>query len=161
MIPACESDPEMRRLKDQDQRRFDHICRTIRSDGAYVPSGEDDQRTAVQLIVNPGAIGIFGYGYLEREGARLRGIPIEGVVPDSATIASGRYAGSRPLFIYAKADQVDRVPGLRGFLAEYAGAIGPNGYLVRRGLIPAPEPVRAQTAQAAASLPRLNPANLR
>lgn len=161
MIPACESDPAMRRLKAQDERRFNHICGTIRTDGAYVPSGEDDQRTAVQLIVNPGAIGIFGYGYLEREGARLRGIPIEGVVPDNATIASGRYAGSRPLFIYIKADQVERVPGLRGFLAEYAGAIGPNSYLARRGLISPPEPVRAQTAQAAASLPRLDPANLR
>lgn len=161
LIPACESDPAMRQMRDQDQRRFREICSTIRSDGAYVASGEDDQRTAVQLIVNPGAIGIFGYGYLEREGERLRGIAIEGVVPDNETIASGRYAGARPLYIYVKADQADRVQGLRAFLTEYANAIGPNGYLVQRGLIPAPEPVRQQTAQAAAALTPLNPANLR
>ena len=161
LIPGCESDPAMRRMRDEDERRFREICTTVRSDGVYVASGEDDQRTAVQLIVNPGAIGIFGYGYLERERERLRGIAIEGVVPDNETIGSGRYSGARPLYIYVKADQVERVQGLRAFLTEYAGAIGPNGYLARRGLIASPEPVRTAATQAASALTPLNPANLR
>ncbi len=161
LIPGCESNAEMRQLREQDERRFHQLCTTIRSDGVYVESGEDDERTAVQLIVNPGAIGIFGFGYLERGGARLRGLAIDGIAPSVETIASGRYAGARPLFIYVKADQADRVPGLRAFVADYARAIGPGGYLAQSGLIPAPDPVRAQTAQAATALTPLDPRALR
>lgn len=161
MVPGCESNAEMRRLREADEARFNRVCGTIRGDGVYAASGEDDQRTVMQLIVNPGAIGIFGYSYLESEGDRLRGIPLDGVVPSGETIASGRYAGARPLFVYVKADQADRVGGLRLFLAEYARAIAPGSYLAQHGLIPAPEPVRTQTAQAAASLTPLNAGSLR
>jgi phosphate transport system substrate-binding protein len=161
MAPGCETNAEMQRLKERDEQLYTATCTSIRADGVYVESGEDDQRTAVQLIVNPGAIGIFGFSYLERQGGRLRGIPIEGVAPTEETIGSERYAGARPLYIYVKADQVDRVPGLRAFLAEYAGAIGPDGYLAQRGLVPAPEPVRTQTAQQASTLTPLNPSSLR
>jgi phosphate transport system substrate-binding protein len=161
MIPGCESNAEMRRLRAADERRFHQVCGTIRRDGAFAASGEDDQRTATQLIVNPGAIGVFGYSYLEGEGDRLRGIPLDGVAPSGEAIVSGRYAGARPLFVYVKADQADRVGGLRQFLAEYARAIAPGSYLARQGLIPAPEAVRTQTAQAAASLTPLNAGSLR
>jgi phosphate transport system substrate-binding protein len=161
MIPGCESNAEMRRLRGEDEGRFNQICTTIRSDGAYSAAGEDDQRTATQLIVNPGAIGIFGYSYLEHEGDRLRGIALDGVMPSAEAIASGRYEGARPLFVYVKADQADRVPGLRQFIAEYGRAIGPGGYLAQQGLIPAPDAVRTQTAQAASSLTPLNPGSLR
>lgn len=160
MIPGCESNAEMRRLRAQDEARFHQVCGTIRRDGAYAAGGEDDQRTVMQLIVNPGAIGIFGYSYLEQEGDRLHGITLDGVAPSAETIASGRYAGARPLFVYVKADQADRVGGLRQFLAEYARAIAPGGYLARQGLIPAPEAVRTQTAQAASSLTPLNAGSL-
>lgn len=161
MIPGCESNAAMRRLRESDEARFNQVCTTIRGDGAYAASGEDDQRTATQLIVNPGAIGIFGYSYLEHEGDRLRGIALDGVAPSAATITSGRYAGARPLFVYVKADQADRVPGLRQFVAEYARAIGPGSYLAQHGLVPATEPARAQTAQAAAALTPLDAGSLR
>ena len=161
LVPGCESDPAMARLREQNEAEHERICTTVRNDGAYVESGEDDQRTSVQLIVNPGAIGIFGYGYLERQGDRLKGIPIEGVAPDAQSIASGRYAGARPLYIYVKVDRADQVPGLRPFLAEYANAIGPGGYLAQRGLIPAADPVRNRTVQQASALTPLNPASLR
>lgn len=158
MEPGCETNADMRRLKTQDERRFRQICDTIRTDGPYAASGEDDQQTSVRLIVNPGAIGIFGYSYLEQQGTQLRGIAIDGIAPSAETIATGRYPGSRPLFIYVKADQAARVPGLRAFLGEYANAIAPGGYLSQRGLIPATGAVRAQTAQAATALTPLNPA---
>lgn len=161
MIPGCESNAEMRALRTQDERRFTQVCGAIRSDGAYMASGNDDERTATALIVNPGAIGIFGYSHLAEEGDRLRGITLDGVAPTAETITSGRYAGARPLFVYVKADQADQVGGLRPFLAEYARAIGPGGYLAQHGLIPAPDAVRAQTAQAASSLTPLNPATLK
>lgn len=158
--PGCETNADMRRLKTQDERRFHQICGTIRTDGPYAASGEDDQQTSVRLIVNPGAIGIFGYSYLEQQGTQLRGIAIDDIAPSAETIATGHYPGSRPLFIYVKADQAARVPGLRAFLGEYAAAIAPGGYLSQRGLIPATGAVRAQTAQAATALTPLNPATL-
>ena len=161
MEPGCESSAHMRRLKEDEPQRFTQLCTTIRADGVYVDSGEDDQRTVIQLVVNPGAIGIFGFGYLERESARLHGIAIDGVAPTAETIATHEYVGSRPLFIYVKADQADRVQGLRAFVALYAGAIGPGGFLARRGLVPAPEEVRTETAQRAGTLAPLDAASLR
>lgn len=155
MIPGCESNAEMRRLKESDARRHAQICGTIRSDGIYVASGEDDERTATQLIVNPGGLGIFGYSYLERQGERLRGIALAGVTPSAATIAAGTYPASRPLYLYVKSDLVPQVQGLRGFLDAYVQAMAPGGYLAAAGLVPASEEVRAQTAAAARSLPPL------
>ena len=96
MLPGCESNPEMRRLRQQNEAEFTRICSTIRGDAAYAASGEDDERTATQLIVNPGAIGIFGYGYLEREGDRLRGIAFGWRRAECGDDPSGRYEGARP-----------------------------------------------------------------
>lgn len=161
MMPACEANPEMRRLRQEDEARFTEVCGTIRADGAYAEAGEDDERTAMRLIVNPRAIGIFGWSYLERQGERLRGIPLEGVTPSTETITAGQYLASRPLFLYVKSDRAQTLPGMREFLAEYARAIQPGGYLANAGLIPAPEPVRQRTAQLAGALTPITQENLR
>lgn len=161
MVGGCQGDARMRAMREQDPAGFDRICKTIRTDGIYQESGEDDSTTATKLVVNPGAVGIFGYSFLENRSGELRAIPIDGVTPSAETIASGRYSGARPLFVYVKPERVNRVPGLRGFVDEYAAAIGPDGYLAERGLVPAPEAVRLQTAQAASRLRPLDPASLR
>ena len=156
MIPGCETNAEMRRLKDTDANRHNQICTTIRSDGVYAASGEDDERTATQLIVNPGGLGIFGYSYLERQGDRLRGIALDGVTPSASTISAGTYPASRPLYLYVKGDLVPEVQGLRALLDAYVQAIAPGGYLAAAGLVPATEEVRAQTTEAARTLPPLS-----
>ena len=156
LVPGCETNAEMRGLKETDASRHARICNTIRSDGIYVASGEDDERTATQLIVNPGGLGIFGYSYLERQGNRLRGIALEGVTPSAATIANGTYPASRPLYLYVKSDLVPQVQGLRAFLDAYIEAIAPGGYLAQAGLVAASEAVRTQTAAAARTLPPLS-----
>lgn len=161
LIGGCQSHAGVRALRERDEDGFRRVCTEIRTDGAYQESGEDDERMVTQLVVNPGAIGIFGYGAIERAGDRLRAVPIDGVTPDAQTIASGRYAGARPLFIYVKGDRVDRVPGLRAFLNEYVEAIGPDGYLARRGLVPADQQIRRRTAESATRLIPLTPAALR
>ena len=152
LIPACESDRRVVAMK-LDKARLDQICSTIRTDGAFVNAGENDEKTTISMIVNPGAIGILGYSYLEQNGDKLRGIQINGTVPTAATIASGKYSGSRPLFLYVKRSSVQRIPGMKDFLAAYAGAIGPSGYLAQRGLIPASDEVRAETAKLASAMP--------
>jgi phosphate transport system substrate-binding protein len=52
------------------------------------------------------------------------------------------------MFIYVKGEHLNVVPGLREFLMEYSRGWQPNGYLQDRGLIPAPDDVRARAAQA-------------
>ena len=51
---------------------------------------------------------------------------------------------SRPLYIYVKNSHVTPVPGIREFVAEFTSekAIGDEGYLTERGLIPAPKAER-------------------
>ncbi|MGQ0661086.1 substrate-binding domain-containing protein [Sphingosinicella sp.] len=161
MIGGCQSDERMRALRQQNEAQFHQACTAIRTDGAYVESGEDDERTATGLIVNPGAIGIFGYNFLQREGERLRGIPVDGTAPSAETITSGRYPGARPLYLYVKSDQVERVPGLRALLNEYMSAIVANGYLAQRGLIPLPEEQRQRTVESATRLRPLTATMLR
>jgi phosphate transport system substrate-binding protein len=156
LVPGCETNAEMRRLKESDARRHNQICTTIRNDGVYVASGEDDEHTATMLIVNPGGLGIFGYSYLEQRGERLRGIAIDGVAPSAATIAAGTYPASRPLYLYVKSALVPQMQGLRGFLDSYLQAVAPGGYLAQAGFVPAPEEVRTRTAEAARTLPPLN-----
>ena len=160
MVPGCESNAEMRQLKQSDAGRHARICNTIRGDGVYVASGEDDERTATQLIVNPGGLGIFGYSYLERQASRLRGIAIEGVTPSAATIGNGTYPASRPLYLYVKSALVPQVQGLRAFLDAYVQAIAPGGYLAQAGLVPASDEIRTQTAEAARTLPALSVSTL-
>jgi len=147
--PACLKDP---RVAGLEPARATQICTTVRTDAAYVASGENDENTTLKMIVNPGAIGIVGYSFLDRNKDKLRGIPIDSVIPSETTIASGKYPGSRPLFLYVKKDQVGRIAGLDAFLGEYASAIAPGGYLERIGLVPAPKEVRDKTVQMASAL---------
>jgi phosphate transport system substrate-binding protein len=158
--PGCEADPATKALKARDEKRYESICARLREDGAYVDSGENDNLIVQKLTVNPTAVGAFGYSFLEENLDTLRGVPIQGVEPSYATIQNGSYPGARPLFIYLKKAHLGAVPGLREFVAEYARAWTPEGYLVRRDLIPSPDPVRATATRAATELVLLDPAKL-
>ena len=62
------------------------------------------------------------------------------MAPTFETIASGEYKVARPLFIYAKKQHVGVIPGMAEFVAEFTSekAIGEEGYLSDKGLIPFP-----------------------
>ncbi|MDQ3139159.1 MAG: substrate-binding domain-containing protein [Pseudomonadota bacterium] len=160
MIAGCDSDPAMRALKTSNENRHRAVCTTVRTDGRYVDSGEDDDRVTQQVIVNPGAIGIFGYSYLDKNRDKMRGVAIGGIAPTEAAIVSGRYPGARPLYLYLKGEHVGMVPGLKEFVAEYVAATGPDTYLAKIGLIPAPQPIRDRVLRAANGLAPLAPAAL-
>lgn len=159
--PGCNKDPAIKALKDSDSKKHDEICSRLREDGVYVDSGENDNLIVQKLTVNPTAIGAFGYSFLEENLENLRGVPIDGVEPSFAAIQDGSYPGARPLFIYLKKAHLGAVPGLREFIAEYARAWNPDGYLVRRDLIPAPDDVRTASARAATQLTPLDPTKLK
>jgi len=152
LVPACEADPRVKALK-ADKARVDEVCTRLRGDGGYINAGENDEKTTVSMIVNPGAIGILGYSYLEQNAGKLRAIPINGSVPTAETIKSGKYGGARPLFVYVKRSSVQRIPGMKDFVTAYASAIAPKGYLTQRGLIAADDATRQKTQQLAAAMP--------
>ena len=138
MEAGCQTYPWIKGLKDLDEKRYKRVCHTIREDGAYIEAGENDNLIAQKLISNPNTVGIFGYSFLEENAGKLQGIEIEGVAPSFETISSGKFIPSRPLFVYIKKAHIGTIPGLREFADEYVSdkAIGSEGYLTERGLVP-------------------------
>ena len=60
-----------------------------------------------------------------------------------------------------KKAHLDAVPGLRAFLKLYAANWGPDGPLVKRGLIAAPDAVRARAAEVVADETPLDAGSLK
>ncbi len=143
--------PALQELRKSDRKAFDKAWKSLRRDGPYVEAGENDNVIVAKLEANKNAFGIFGYSFLEENAAKLRGVPIEGVEPTFEAIASGKYKGSRPLFVYAKKQHIGVVPGLDKFIAEYVSekAMGRDGYLSRKGLVPLPAAEAAAVRKAA------------
>lgn len=158
---GCKSDPAMEKLKESNEDKYKEICTKVREDGKYVDSGENDNLIVQKLSANPDAVGIFGYSFLEENLNSIHGIPLNDVEPTYQNIADGKYPGARPLYIYVKKAHVTAIPGLKEYMAEFANAWGPDGYLVKRGLIAAPEAVRKTNAEIAKNLTLLNGADLK
>lgn len=136
-------------------------CTRLREDGAYVDAGEDDQLVIQKLAADPDAIGVLGYGVVRDAGAAVRPIPLDTMLPDPQTIASGRYPGARTLYLYVKRARLGRVPWLRAFLSLYAASWGSGGLLARKGLVPLPAAARARAEAVVARETPLDPRVLR
>jgi phosphate transport system substrate-binding protein len=139
--PGAESIPALAAIKKADRKAFDKVWKSLREDGAYVEAGENDNLIVQKLVANKNAFGIFGYSFLEENANKLRGVPLNGVDPTYENIASGKYKGSRLLYVYLKKQHVGVVPGLDKFAAEYVSpkAIGEDGYLAKKGLVTLPK----------------------
>ena len=164
MTAGCDSNAGMAAIKKADENKYKAVCTGMREDGGYIEAGENDNLIVQKLEANPGTVGIFGYSYLEANEARLKGLSINGVGPSYDTIASFKYPGARPLYIYIKNAHAGAIPAVRAYAAEFTkeSAFGPNGYLRRDGgMIAAPNNVRARSQQAARSLSPLNLASLK
>jgi phosphate transport system substrate-binding protein len=123
------------KLSADDEKKF---CKSVREDGAYVEAGENDNLIVQKLQANPSAVGIFGYSFLEENTSTIKGASINGVAPEYDAIAEGKYPVSRKLYVYFKNEHLDSVPNMKEFIEEYKSeeAIGEDGYLVDKGLIP-------------------------
>lgn len=159
LMKGCDANPEMKALKDSDKDKHEQICTEVRNDGAYVDAGENDNLIVQKLVANPNALGIFGFSFLEENLDKIQGETINGVAPTFETIADGKYPVSRPLFVYVKKAHVGVIPGIKEFIAEFTSekAVGDDGYLSKKGLIPLPDAKRKQVAADANSLKTLAP----
>lgn len=145
LIPGCNANAEMSALKESDEDRHDQLCTELRTDGAFVDQGEQDNLIVQKIGGNRDAVGVFGYSYLEENSDKVQGLSMNGVEPTYENIASFDYPGARPMFIYIKKAHLDAIRGLREFVAEWAKSWGPDGPLSSIGLIANPEDVAARS----------------
>ena len=136
---------------------------TVRTDGPYVPSGENDNLIVKKLEQNTDAVGIFGYSFLEENRDSLEAATVDGVAPEPDSISSGAYPVSRSLWFYIKHDHVGKVPGVQEYANLFMSEkmIGPYGFLKPLGLIPLPEELRAKFRSAVENLKPLSMADLK
>ncbi|HDZ75173.1 MAG TPA: phosphate ABC transporter substrate-binding protein [Aurantimonas coralicida] len=129
---------ELAEVEALDDDRKAEVCQRMRTDGAFVEAGENDNLIVQRLESDSSAFGIFGYSFLYENQDKLKGAEIGGVTPSETTVESGEYPVSRPLFVYIKNAHRQAIPGLNEFVAEYVSenAMGQDGYLLDRGLVP-------------------------
>jgi len=159
---GAEGVPALAALKKSDPKAFERMWKSIREDGAYVEAGENDNLIVQKLIANKNAFGIFGFSFLEENTAKLRGVPLDGVVPTYENITDGKYPGSRLLYVYVKKQHVGIVPGIDKFVAEFVSdkAIGEDGYLARKGLVTLPKSEAEKVRKAVSDMRTLSLDNL-
>ena len=113
----------------------------LRKDGRAVEIDGDYTETLKRLEANPTSLGVFGLSFYENNTDKLRVATFQGVVPNKETIAAGKYAVSRPLFMYVKTQHYGTTPGLKEFVQYVVSdeLAGPDGTMVEAGLVADPK----------------------
>ena len=130
-------------------------CRAMRTDGAYVEAGEQDNLIVQKLQEDPSAYGIFGFSYLDQNSDTLQGAELSGAEPTFEAIADGSYKASRALYFYIKHQHIGVVPGLKEYMAEWTKHWDEDGVLSDAGMIPLPDDERDIFVAAMKELPVL------
>lgn len=136
-------------------------CRAMRTDGAYVEAGEQDNLIVQKLQEDTGAFGIFGFSYLDQNSDTLQGAELSGVVPTFEAIADGKYKASRALFFYVKHQHIGVVPGIEEYMTEWTKHWDEDSVLSDAGMIPMPQAERDEMAARMKNLPVLVAADLK
>lgn len=135
---GCATNPAMAALKKSDEDKYKQVCTEVRGDGRYVDQGEQDNLIVQKIVGNPRAVGIFGFSYLEENGDRVQGLPMNGVDPTYENIANFAYPGARAMYVYIKKAHMRAIPGLESFMGEWVKSWGEDGPLARIGMVVMP-----------------------
>lgn len=136
MQPACAALPQFS-ARYADEKARQEACARMREDGAFIEILGGN--VMIQKLINDReALAIFGFSYLDQNRGVVKPASIDGQLPNAASIESGRYTLARTLYVYVKREHLATRPGLREFLQFLTSdaAIGPDGFLLARGLIP-------------------------
>lgn len=150
----CKKDPTAKAaLKAIGEKA--KVCRAMRTDGAFIEAGEQDNLIVQKLKDDPSTYGIFGFSYLDQNSDSLVGAIVDGTAPTFENIASGNYAVSRDLWFYVKHSHVGVVPGIKEYMNEWTKHWGDDGILADAGMIPMPQKERDFYKRAMKELPKL------
>ena len=136
-------------------------CRAMRTDGAFIEAGEQDNLIVQKLNEDTSAYGIFGFSYLDQNSDTLQGAVISKTAPTFENIAGNNYSVSRALYYYVKHQHIGVVPGMKEYMAEWTKHWGDEGALSDAGMIPMPKSERAKYKAAMTNLPVLTAADLK
>ena len=136
-------------------------CRAMRTDGAFVEAGEQDNLIVQKLNEDTTAYGIFGFSYLDQNSDTLQGAVISKTAPTFENIAGNNYSVSRALYYYVKHQHIGVVPGVKEYMAEWTKHWGNDGVLSDAGMIPMPKSERDKYKAAMTNLPVLTTADLK
>jgi len=153
MDHGCKGFAEIKAITDARARQ--QACSAIREDGKYIEAGENDNLIVQRLATNKNIIvGIFGYSFLEENMDKIKALSVDGQDPIFENISSLKYPVARSLFVYIKNAHVSTIPGMKGIIAEYVSerAMGDNGYLEKKGLVPLMKEDREKVRNNALSL---------
>jgi phosphate transport system substrate-binding protein len=141
---GCDRNPAMEALKEEDEDRHQQVCTEVRSDGAYVDQGEQDNLIVQKIEGNSRAVGVFGFSYLEENADKVQGLPMNGVDPTYANISDFSYPGARPLYVYVKKSHFSLPIGLDGYLQQWVSSWGVGGPLAGIGMVASPADTMAE-----------------
>lgn len=130
-------------------------CRAMRTDGAYIEAGEQDNLIVQKLQEDEQTYGIFGFSYLDQNRDTLQSAIIDGGGATFEAIASGDYAISRALYFYVKHAHIGVVPGIAEYMEEWTKHWGDDGVLADAGMVPMPADEQAKYKKAMSELPKL------
>ena len=136
-------------------------CRAMRTDGAYVEAGEQDNLIVKKLQADPNTFGIFGFSYLDQNMDVLQGAIIDGNEPSFENIADGKYSISRALYFYVKHSHLNIVPGVDAYVNEWTKHWGEDGILADAGMIPLPDAEKDIMLSRMKTWPALKPEDLK
>ena len=151
---GCRQSLQELNLAQSEQARF---CTLPRTDRTF-RYGERDQNARLQwLLKRPKAFGFINFTLYDENRGRLHAAVLDGEAPSRESIATGRYALSRPIYLYIKSSHIPAIEGLQQFLYEATSerAIGPEGYLVEKGLLSLDDRGRNRARELAFSLESL------
>ena len=129
MKAGCSSLPTIALLKGTDPERFEEVCGSVRTDGAYRVSelsqlSSDPMDFVGYLQAHPEAIALLGYRDEVLRAWKLTAGSIDGVAPGDSTISGGSYPGARALYLYANT----AIPHMRDFVwVMWSSVGGPYG----------------------------------
>ena len=110
----------------------------LRQDGRIIEIAGDYTETLSKLNIDKNAMGVFGLSFYDSNRDKLQVATVNGVTPSAATIETGDYPISRPLYFYVKGDHVGTIPGLldyaRFFVSPAVSGVGSP--LEKAGLVP-------------------------
>ena len=136
-------------------------CRAMRTDGAYIEAGEQDNLIVQKLAEDPTAFGIFGFSYLDQNSDSIQGSELDGVAPTFEAIGTGEYKASRALYFYVKHAHIGVVPGISEYMTEWTKHWGDDGILADAGMIPMSKAERKEMMDRMNDLPVLKKGDLK